>query len=45
MIDSSAWVDYFDGQKTVQTDWLDVAAGNTPLLCENLLKLMRVENV
>jgi len=45
MIDSSASVGYFNGQKTPQTDWLDVAAGNTPLLYENLLKLMRVENV
>jgi len=29
VVDSSVWIDYFNGKKTPQTDWLDSALGNT----------------
>ena len=32
VVDSSVWIDYFNGKKTPQTDWLDSALGNTPLI-------------
>jgi predicted nucleic acid-binding protein len=32
VVDSSVWINYFNGKKTPQTDWLDSALGNTPLI-------------
>lgn len=31
LVDSSVWIDYFNGRKTSQTDWLDSALGKTPI--------------
>jgi predicted nucleic acid-binding protein len=36
-VDSSVWVDYFNGRKTPQTDWLDSALGNTPVIIGDLI--------
>lgn len=36
-VDSSVWVDYFNGRKTPQTDWLDSAFGNTPVIMGDLI--------
>ncbi len=27
LVDSSVWIDYFNGNKTVQMDWLDYSLG------------------
>jgi predicted nucleic acid-binding protein len=37
VVDSSVWIDYFNGKKTPQTDWLDSALGNTPLIMGDLV--------
>jgi len=37
LIDSSVWIDYFNGKKTPQTDWLDSALGNTPVMIGDLI--------
>ena len=37
VVDSSVWIDYFNGKKTPQTDWLDSALGNTPVLMGDLI--------
>jgi predicted nucleic acid-binding protein len=37
IVDSSVWVDYFNGKKTTQTDWLDSALGNTPVIMGDLI--------
>ena len=37
LIDSSVWIDYFNGNKTVQTDWLDSALGETPIVIGDLI--------
>lgn len=37
LVDSSVWIDYFNGQKTVQTDWLDSALGNIPIIMGDLI--------
>lgn len=37
LIDSSVWIDYFNGRKTAQTDWLDSALGNTPIMIGDLI--------
>jgi hypothetical protein len=34
---SSVWVDYFNGKKTPQNDWLDSAFGNTPVILGDLI--------
>ena len=36
-VDSSVWIDYFNGQKTTQTDWLDSALGNIPIIMGDLI--------
>lgn len=36
-VDSSVWIDYFNGKKTPQTDWLDSSLGNTPLVMGDLV--------
>src|SRR5512139_3576405 len=37
LVDSSVWVDYFNGKKTAQTDWLDSALGTTPIIMGDLI--------
>ena len=37
IVDSSVWIDYFNGNKTPQTDWLDAALGNTPVIMGDLI--------
>jgi hypothetical protein len=37
LIDSSVWIDYFNGKKTVKTDWLDSALGNKPIVTGDLI--------
>lgn len=37
LVDSSVWIGYFNGNKTPQTDWLDSALGNTPLIIGDLI--------
>ena len=37
VVDSSVWIDYFNGKKTPQTDWLDSALGNTPIIMGDLI--------
>lgn len=36
-VDSSVWIDYFNGEKTAQTDGLDSALGNTPIIMGDLI--------
>lgn len=36
-VDSSVWIDYFNGKKTPQTDWLDFSLGNTLLIMGDLV--------
>ena len=36
-VDSSVWIDYFNGTKTPQTDWLDASLGNLPLIVGDLV--------
>jgi len=37
LVDSSVWIDYFNGKQTSQTDWLDSSLGNTPIVIGNLI--------
>jgi len=38
LVDSSVWIDYFNGNQTSQTDWLDSSLGNTPIvICDLIL--------
>ncbi len=37
LVDSSVWIDYFNGNKTSQTDWLDSSLGNTPIITGDLI--------
>jgi predicted nucleic acid-binding protein len=37
LIDSSVWIDYFNGKKTSKTDWLDQALGNKPIIMGDLI--------
>ena len=37
IVDSSVWIDYFNGKKTPQTDWLDSALGDTPVIMGDLI--------
>jgi predicted nucleic acid-binding protein len=37
LIDSSVWIDYFNGNKTAQTDWLDASLGNRPIIMGDLI--------
>jgi predicted nucleic acid-binding protein len=36
-VDSSVWIDYFNGEKTAQSDWLNSALGNTPIIMGDLI--------
>ncbi len=37
LVDSSVWIDYVNGKKTSQTDWLDSALGNKPIIIGDLI--------
>lgn len=37
LIDSSVWIDYFNGIKTVRTGWLDSALGYEPIILGDLI--------
>ena len=37
VVDSSVWIDYFNGQKTTKTDCLDASLGNTPIIMGDLI--------
>lgn len=37
IVDSSVWIDYFNGKKTGQTDWFDSALGSTPVIMGDLI--------
>ncbi|MBA7562845.1 Ribonuclease VapC15 [subsurface metagenome] len=37
LIASSVWIDYFNGRKTAQTDWLYSALGKTPIMTGDLI--------
>jgi predicted nucleic acid-binding protein len=37
LVDSSVWIDYFNGNKTPQTNWLDSSLGNTPIIIGDLI--------
>jgi hypothetical protein len=37
LVDSSVWIAYLNGQKTKQTERLDVSLGNTPIVMGDLI--------
>ena len=37
LVDSSVWIDYFNGKKTAQTEWLDSSLGDTPIIMGDLI--------
>lgn len=37
LVDSSVWIDYFNGRKTARTDWLDAALGSEPLVMGDII--------
>jgi predicted nucleic acid-binding protein len=37
VVDSSVWIDYFNGKITPQTDWLDSSLENTPIVVGDLI--------
>jgi predicted nucleic acid-binding protein len=37
LVDTSVWIDYFNGHDTTQTDWLDSALGNIPVIMGDLI--------
>ncbi len=37
VVDSSVWIDFFNGKRTSQTDWLDSSLGNTPITMGDLI--------
>ncbi len=37
IVDSSVWIDYFNGRITPQTDWLDSSLGNTPIIVGDII--------
>lgn len=37
LVDSSVWIDYFNGKVTPKTDWLDSALGNEPIVIGDLI--------
>jgi predicted nucleic acid-binding protein len=37
LVDSSVWIDYFNGRKTALTDRLDSALGDTPIIMGDLI--------
>ncbi|MHB8792790.1 MAG: type II toxin-antitoxin system VapC family toxin [Thermoleophilia bacterium] len=37
LVDSSVWIDFFNGVKTSRTDWLDAALGSEPLVMGDII--------
>lgn len=37
IVDSSVWIDYFNGKITPQTDWLDSSLGNTSIIVGDII--------
>ncbi len=37
VVDSSVWIDYFNGKVTPKTDWLDAALGNQSIFTGDLI--------
>lgn len=37
LVDSSVWIDYFNGKKTARTEWLDSSLGDTPMIMGDLI--------
>ena len=37
LVDSSVWIDYFNGNRSSQTDWLDSSLGDTPIIIGDLI--------
>jgi predicted nucleic acid-binding protein len=37
LVDTSVWVDYFNGVVNPQTDWLDAALGTEPVVMGDLI--------
>jgi predicted nucleic acid-binding protein len=37
LVDSSVWIDYFNGNQTPQSEWLDSALGNAPIIIGDLI--------
>jgi predicted nucleic acid-binding protein len=37
LVDSSVWIDYFNGRKTAKTDWFDLALGNEQIIVGDLI--------
>lgn len=37
LVDSSVWIDYFNGIQTSETDWLDSSLGNIPIIIGDLI--------
>ena len=37
LVDSSVWIDYFNGVQSSQTDWLDSSLGSTPVIIGDLI--------
>ncbi|GBE04667.1 ribonuclease VapC15 [bacterium BMS3Abin10] len=37
LVDSSVWIDYFNGKKTSKTDWLDSVLGIKPIIIGDLI--------
>ena len=37
LVDSSVWIDYFNGAETSQADWLDSSLGNIPIVISDLI--------
>lgn len=37
LVDSSVWIDYFNGVQSSKTDWLDSSLGSTPIIIGDLI--------
>jgi len=37
LVDSSVWIDYFNGKVTLKTDWLDSALGREPIVIGDII--------
>jgi len=37
LVDSSVWIDYFNGVQSSQADWLDSSLGNIPIIIGDLI--------
>ena len=37
LVDSSVWIDYFNGKKTQNTDWLDASLGGITIIMGDLI--------